>query len=452
MEIPTLIDYLGALRPEFKSLSGNQPVAFSKNIIEEDFKTILTKLISEKISPQLIKGMTGWADIDDGLFKTSITEAAQLIEDLKEDIDVVKASDYLAAAIVEAMKLLGKIEGINGFLDDFLQNADTKETDLFIHDAQNIEIKAEAAAMQSKDAKELSDSGVSKDIKNLIQKSFLELRSDIRTVLNSESGVETKASENAKVPGGSRSIHSFENIAETMSDAKKANGLTDDAKMPTLKQDIVGSSNKEVNALNTKDSDLTAKETLTTIHAKTLSDLPNGRSDQRESNYQGQNSRVTISEHFPASSGQAFSSVVNKAVIEEVSMPAQQIVRLDAPNAGVEKLMILNSHEKYLKLSIEPDGIGMLDIELTLERGVINAQIFASESAGKNFLDNNISAILSSLLREGLDIGKFSISLGHKRDDSKQEQGESTRKNQNSPGELDLINNPAKHRLISIFV
>jgi hypothetical protein len=70
-----------------------------------------------------------------------------------------------------------------------------------------------------------------------------------------------------------------------------------------------------------------------------------------------------------------------------------------------------------IEVSLEPEGLGKIDIELTLDRGIVNAQINTSESIGKEIIERNLYAILNSLIDEGLNIGSFSVSLRNRQDD-----------------------------------
>ncbi len=66
-----------------------------------------------------------------------------------------------------------------------------------------------------------------------------------------------------------------------------------------------------------------------------------------------------------------------------------------------------------LAVSLEPEGLGKLNINLSLDRGMVNAQIQAADPAAKNLLENNMQQIMDTLMREGLNVGGFSVSLKH---------------------------------------
>jgi len=66
-----------------------------------------------------------------------------------------------------------------------------------------------------------------------------------------------------------------------------------------------------------------------------------------------------------------------------------------------------------LAVSLEPEGLGKLNINLSLDRGMVNAQIQAADPAAKNLLENNMQQIMDTLMKEGLNVGGFSVSLKH---------------------------------------
>lgn len=83
----------------------------------------------------------------------------------------------------------------------------------------------------------------------------------------------------------------------------------------------------------------------------------------------------------------------------------------DISQLSRENFVITRKDNTSIELSIEPEGIGKLDIHLSLDKGTIHARINASENLGKDFIDRNMSNILQTLADEGINIGSFSISL-----------------------------------------
>jgi flagellar hook-length control protein FliK len=72
---------------------------------------------------------------------------------------------------------------------------------------------------------------------------------------------------------------------------------------------------------------------------------------------------------------------------------------------------VTKKNDTSIEVSIEPDGIGKLDIRLNSDRGVIHARIDASESVGRELIDRNLDSIINTLAGDGINIGSFSINL-----------------------------------------
>jgi len=64
-----------------------------------------------------------------------------------------------------------------------------------------------------------------------------------------------------------------------------------------------------------------------------------------------------------------------------------------------------------LAVKFEQDGLGKLDIDLRLNKGMINAHFQAADDTTKTLIENNMQQIVDSLLKAGLSVGGFSVSL-----------------------------------------
>jgi flagellar hook-length control protein FliK len=114
--------------------------------------------------------------------------------------------------------------------------------------------------------------------------------------------------------------------------------------------------------------------------------------------------------------------------------------------------MLPKKGDATIEVSLEPEGMGQIDIELTLDRGVINAQINASEVIGKEIMERNLHAILSALIDEGLNIGSFSVSLRNKQGDVNDNKRQEELKMQPVIKTREIPLGLSHNRIISIFV
>ncbi|KWT85133.1 flagellar hook-length control protein FliK [Candidatus Magnetominusculus xianensis] len=75
------------------------------------------------------------------------------------------------------------------------------------------------------------------------------------------------------------------------------------------------------------------------------------------------------------------------------------------------RFTITRKTDTSIEVKLEPDGIGKLDISVNVQKGVLNANISASDSAAKGIIEKNLHEIVSALTKEGLTVGGFTVSL-----------------------------------------
>ncbi|HMK49487.1 MAG TPA: flagellar hook-length control protein FliK [Thermodesulfovibrionales bacterium] len=88
-----------------------------------------------------------------------------------------------------------------------------------------------------------------------------------------------------------------------------------------------------------------------------------------------------------------------------------------------EPVIIAKKNDNSIEVTVKPDGVGKIQIHLSLDKGIVHAKVDASEVAGKDFIDRNIHNILSTLSDEGINIGSFSVHLGERRDERADSRG-----------------------------
>jgi len=80
-----------------------------------------------------------------------------------------------------------------------------------------------------------------------------------------------------------------------------------------------------------------------------------------------------------------------------------------------------------LAVKLEPEGLGKLNINLSLDRGTVHAHIQVADDAARNVIQDNMQQIVESLMKEGLSVGGFSVSLkngGQEADEQAHEAGQ----------------------------
>jgi flagellar hook-length control protein FliK len=80
-----------------------------------------------------------------------------------------------------------------------------------------------------------------------------------------------------------------------------------------------------------------------------------------------------------------------------------------------------------LAVKLEPEGLGKLNIDLSLDRGTVHAHIQVADDAARNVIQDNMQQIVESLMKEGLSVGGFTVSLkngGQQADEQANEAGQ----------------------------
>ncbi len=75
------------------------------------------------------------------------------------------------------------------------------------------------------------------------------------------------------------------------------------------------------------------------------------------------------------------------------------------------RVIISKGEISSIQVSLNTDEIGSLDIELVMDRGVINGHINATDPLGKELLEKTLYRLIETLTKDGLNIGGFSVSL-----------------------------------------
>jgi flagellar hook-length control protein FliK len=113
---------------------------------------------------------------------------------------------------------------------------------------------------------------------------------------------------------------------------------------------------------------------------------------------------------------------------------------------------IVSKSKESLEILADPEGIGKLNIKLTLQNDSINAKIIAFENVGKEVIERNVLNIIDSLIKEGLNINGFSVSLRHRRDEQSLDQKGDGREERSKEVESKEYKNYIKNGNVSIFI
>ncbi|KAF0121064.1 MAG: Uncharacterized protein FD151_1403 [bacterium] len=114
--------------------------------------------------------------------------------------------------------------------------------------------------------------------------------------------------------------------------------------------------------------------------------------------------------------------------------------------------IITRKDDASIDVFLGTKSLGKLHIELTLDKGMINAHINVSDTIGKELIVNNLHNILNTLNNEGLNVGSFSVSLKDKRNEAEDNVGEDDSEAPHSRKEIQLPISYWDMKGVSIFV
>ncbi len=124
-------------------------------------------------------------------------------------------------------------------------------------------------------------------------------------------------------------------------------------------------------------------------------------------------------------------------------------------NVGDLRFSLVQTGDASIELTLQPDGIGKLEIEMVSAKGVINAYIGASDPIGKELIENNLQGIMDALAKEGINIGGFSVFLRDKKGGMNSESGEKKivfNKEDKEVKAVSLTNNTGRSSKVNIVV
>jgi flagellar hook-length control protein FliK len=90
-----------------------------------------------------------------------------------------------------------------------------------------------------------------------------------------------------------------------------------------------------------------------------------------------------------------------------------QVQRTGAARSAelVEPAVPLIPNSNQVAVTLEPDGLGQVRINLRLDQGLVHGQFRVSDDHVRTLIGNNIQNLVETLTRDGLSVGGFTVSL-----------------------------------------
>jgi hypothetical protein len=144
----------------------------------------------------------------------------------------------------------------------------------------------------------------------------------------------------------------------------------------------------------------------------------------------------------------------------ESGKPAEAIYSVNsAKPAGFSQMLdnivyVIKGHSK-IGVNVEHDVLGKLNININMDKGVLNVHINTSEKVTREFIENNIQHIVDSLAKDGVSVGGFSVGLRNRNGSEGSEGNVFRMKNEQASREIQALDGNARissmNGLVSVF-
>ena len=82
----------------------------------------------------------------------------------------------------------------------------------------------------------------------------------------------------------------------------------------------------------------------------------------------------------------------------------------------LNQVVYVSKGKNKLGVTVNHDELGKLKIDVTMNKGILNIHVNASEKVVREFLESNVQSIIESLSRDGVSVGGFSVALKDHKD------------------------------------
>lgn len=88
------------------------------------------------------------------------------------------------------------------------------------------------------------------------------------------------------------------------------------------------------------------------------------------------------------------------------------------------KMTVLNNQNGSISMKMHPDSLGMLNVNLGLEHGVLNGRFLVDNAEARQMLMDHLAHLKQSLQEQGISVGEFQVNVrngGHQKQDTEEE-------------------------------
>jgi len=150
--------------------------------------------------------------------------------------------------------------------------------------------------------------------------------------------------------------------------------------------------------------------------------------------------------------------LTNSVAKPESGKPMEAIGNTARPSGltqMLDNIVYVIKGSSKLGVSVNHEVLGKLNINLNMDKGILNVHINAAEKVTREFIENNIQHIVDALSKEGVSVGGFSVGLRNRNGYEGQEGNVFKMNNEQGSREIQVLDGKARisaiHGLVSVF-
>ena len=150
--------------------------------------------------------------------------------------------------------------------------------------------------------------------------------------------------------------------------------------------------------------------------------------------------------------------LTNSVAKPESGKPMEAIGNTARPSGltqMLDNIVYVIKGSSKLGVSVNHEVLGKLNINLNMDKGVLNVHINAAEKVTREFIENNIQHIVDALSKEGVSVGGFSVGLRNRNGYEGQEGNVFKMNNEQGSRGIQVLDGKARisaiHGLVSVF-
>jgi flagellar hook-length control protein FliK len=149
-----------------------------------------------------------------------------------------------------------------------------------------------------------------------------------------------------------------------------------------------------------------------------------GRKEREDSSWETGDAKITQqSQPFKVGESLEAGNIILKTGTGKNHGPAFASNFLENRETSLQGFTIKNHDASSMAVTLEPEGLGKINIELKMNQDQIQGHIVVHEPTGKDLIESQLPNLLSDMTREGLQIGQFTVSLKQQGREQNPQQG-----------------------------